>query len=73
MTPEMNWLNIEIGHVKPNCSLDISNNEGLNGAFCWKNIQPLSEKDHQYKGTDFKFLDYQLQIIRAYQFIKLED
>ena len=28
-TPEMNWLNTEIDHVKPICSFDISNIEGL--------------------------------------------
>ena len=70
-TPEMNWGNIEIDHVKPICLFDISNDEQLKEAFNWRNTQPLIKKDHQQKGIKFNFLDYQLQFIKAYQFIKL--
>ena len=57
-TPEMNWENIEIDHVKPICLFDISDDEELKEAFNWKNTQPLLKKDHQLKGTKFNFLDY---------------
>ena len=70
-TPEMNWSNIENDHVKPICMFDVSKDEELREAFCWKNTQPLLKKDHQIKGTKFNFLDYQLQFIKAYQFLKL--
>ena len=40
-TPEMNWLRIEIDHVKPICLFDVSNNDELKEAFNWKNTQPL--------------------------------
>ena len=70
MTPEMNWTNIEIDHVKAICLFDLSKDEELREAVCWKNIQPLLKKDHQYKGTKFNFLDYQLQFIKAYQYWK---
>ena len=73
MTPEMNWSKIEIDHVKPICLFDISKDEELREAFNWKNTQPLLKHDHQQKGIKFNFLDYQLQFIRAYQFIKLND
>ena len=73
MTPEMNWNNIEIDHVKPICMFDISNENELEEAFCWKNTQALLKQDHLHKGTKFNFLDYQLQYINAYQFIKLND
>ena len=73
MTPEMNWDNIEIDHVKAICLFDISNDEELKEAFNWKNTQPLLKQDHQQKGTKFNFLDYQLQFVKAYQFIKLND
>ena len=72
-TPEMNWENIEIDHVKPICLFDISDDERLKEAFNWKNTQPLLKKDHQLKGRKINFLDYQLQFIKAYQFIKLNE
>ena len=73
MTSEMNWSNIEIDHVKPICLFDVSKDEELKEAFSWKNIQPLLKHDYQLKGTKFNFPDYQLQFIKAYQFIKLDD
>ena len=70
-TPEMNWSNIEIDHVKPICMFDVSKDEELKEAFSWKNTQPLLKHIHHQKVTKFDFLDYQLQFIKAYQFIKL--
>ena len=72
-TPEMKWSNIEIDHVKAICLLDICNDEELKLAFNWKNTQPLLKQDHQRKGIKFNFLDYQLQFIKAYQFLRLSD
>ena len=72
-TPEMNWDNIEIDQVKAICLFDVSKDEEIKEAFNWKNTQPLLKHDHQQKGIKFKFLDYQLQFIKAYQFIKLND
>ena len=73
MTPEMNWLNIEIDHVEAICLSDLSKDEELKEDFNWKNTQPLIKRDHQLKGTKFNFLDYQFQFIKAYQFIKLNE
>ena len=73
MTPEMNWSNIEIDHVKAICMLDVSDEEQLKEAFNWKNTQPLLKHDHQKKGTKFNFLDYQMQFIKAYQFLNLNE
>ena len=70
-TPEMNWSNIEIDHVKPICMFDVSDEEQLKEAFSWKNTQALLKHDHHQKGVKFNFLDYQLQFIKAYQFRKL--
>ena len=72
-TPEMNWSNIEVDHIKPICMFDASYDEQLKEAFSWKNTQHLLKKDHQLKGTKLNFLDYQLQFIKAFQFIKLND
>ena len=72
-TPEMNWSNFEIDHVQPICMFDVPKDEQLKEAFSWKNTQPLLKQDHQKKGTKFNFLDYQLQFIKAFQFIKIND
>ena len=72
-TSAMNWSNIEVDHIKPICMFDVSDDEQLKEAFNWKNTQPLLKQDNQQKGTKFKFLDYQLQFIKAYQFIKLNE
>ena len=73
MTPEKNWSNTEIDHVKAICLFDVHIDEELREAFFWKNTQPLLKHDHQKKGIKFNFLDYQLQFIKAYQFIKLNE
>ena len=71
MTPEMNWTNIELNHVRSICMFDVSKDEELREAFIWKNTQPLLKEVHQQKGIKFFFLDYQLQFIQADQFLKL--
>ena len=73
MTPEMNWSNIEVDHIKPICMFDVSNDELLKEAFSWKNTRPLLKQDNRQKGIKFNFLDYQLQFIKAYQFLKLNN
>ena len=42
-TPEMNWYNIEIDHIKPICMFDVSNDEELNKAFSWKKYSTLTQ------------------------------
>ena len=69
----MNWWNIENDHVKPICLFDVSNKKELKKAFSSKVTQPLFEKIHQRKGIKYNFLDYHLQFIKTYQFIKLND
>ena len=73
MTSDMTWENIEIDHVKPICLFDVSKDDELREAFNWKNTQPLLKEVHQQKGVKLNFLDYQLQFIKAYQFIKLNE
>ena len=49
MTPEMNWFNIPIDHVKPIVLLDISKDGELCDAFNWKNKQRLMNFDIRQK------------------------
>ena len=72
-TPQMNWTNTQINHVKPICMFDVTKDEELKEAFNWRNTQPLLKQDDLQKGFKFNFLDYQLQFIKAYQFIKLNE
>ena len=69
----MNWDNIQIDHVKPICMFDVSKDEELKEAFRWETTQPLLKEVHDRKGTKFNFLDYQLQFIKAYQFLRLNE
>ena len=73
MTPEVNWTNIEIDHVKPICMFDVSKDKEIGEAFSWKNTQPLLKHDYRQKGTKFIFLENQLQFIKANQFVKLNE
>ena len=72
MTHDITWDNNEVDYVKAICMFDASKEE-LKEAFSWKNTQPLLKHDHQQKGTKFNFLDYQLQFIKAYQFLKINE
>ena len=72
-TPDMNWKNIDIDHVRCNCSFDISDDDQLKEAFNWKNTQTLLKKVHQQKGVKLNLLDYRLQFIKAYQFSKINE
>ena len=66
MSPDMIQKNINVDHVRPIFSFDISIDEELKEAFNWKSIQLLLERINLPKGTGFNFLHYQLQFIRAY-------
>ena len=40
-TPKMNWSNIKIDHITPICLFDVSKDEEIKEASCWKNTQSL--------------------------------
>ena len=73
MTPEMKWTNIEIDQVKPLYMFDVTKDDDSKEGFNWKNTQPLLKQDHQQKGTKLNFLDYQIQFIKVYQFLQLNE
>ena len=72
-TPEKKWSSIEIDHVKPICKFDVTKVGELKEAFSCRSAQPLLKHAHQLKGTKFNFLYYQLQFIKGYQFIRLNE
>ena len=71
MTPEMNWSNIQIDHIKPISSFDVSKEDELLEAFNWRNTQPLLKEDNLRKGTKYNELDSQLEFTKADEFLKL--
>ena len=72
MTPDMTRNNIDIDLVEPICMFDVSKDDELKEAFCWKNTQQLLKQNHQHKGRKVNFLGYQLQFIKVYQVSKIE-
>ena len=73
MTPDMTWDNVEIDHVRPISSFDISDDEQLKEAFNWRNTQPFLKEIRQKKNIKYNFLDYRLQFIKSYQFLKINE
>ena len=69
----MNWSNIEVDHVKAICMFDVSDDKELKLAFNWKNTQPLLKEVHSQKGVKFNLLEYQLQLVKTCQFLKLNE
>ena len=72
MTPEMNFNNIHIDHVKPISSFDISNDNELLEAFNWRNTQPLLKQDNLRKSNKFNEEDYNNQFVKAREFNLLQ-
>ena len=72
MTPEMNFNNIHIDHVKPISSFDISNDNELLEAFNWRNTQPLLKQDNLRKSDKFNEKDYAKQFKKAHEFNLLQ-
>ena len=68
MTPEMDFSNIHIDHVKPISSFDISNEDELLECFNWINTQPLLKKDNLKKNNNFNPEEYENQFRKALEF-----
>ena len=73
MSLEMNWSKIEIDRVETISLFDISKNEELKEWFNWINTEPLLKQVHRRKRTQFLFFTYRLEILKAFQFLKLND
>ena len=72
-SPDLIWLTIANDHAKPISSFDVFKIGEGKESFYLMNTQPLLKEVHQQKGTRFNFLDYKLQFIKAYQFLKLKE
>ena len=69
----MIWSNIDVDHVRPISTFDVSKDEELGGTFTWKKTQILLRQDHQQKGTKSHFPAYSLQFVEDCQIIKINE
>ena len=72
MTPNMNWLNTQLDHVRPLSSFDLKDIEELKAAAHYTNIQPLLAKDNLTKGDRFHEHDIWSQSERLYDYETLK-
>ena len=68
MTPNMNWDNIHLDHVRPLSSFDLKDIEQLKEASHYTNIQPLLAKDNLLKGDRYHEYDIWLQSENVYDY-----
>ena len=66
MSDDMNWGNIELDHVRPLSSFDLSDIEQLKEAAHDTNIQPLLTKDNRSKSNRIHEYDIWSQSERLY-------
>ena len=67
-TPQVNWMNIELDHVRPLSSFDLTNPEQLKEASYYTNIQPLLKNDNRSKGSKFHEHDLVFQRDKVYEY-----
>ena len=69
MTGDMNWGNIDLDHVRPLSSFDLTDPEQLKEASHYSNIQPLLKKENRRKGNRYNDHDLMVQIDRVNDYI----
>ena len=61
MSPEMNWKNIKLDHVRPQSSFDLTDpNQPIEESH-FSNIKPLLEQDNRKKGSRYHEHDLAVQ------------
>ena len=68
MTANMKWNNIELDHVHPPSSFDLTNPNQLKEASHYSNIQPLLKWDNRSEGFKFHEHDIVIQNDKVYEY-----
>ena len=68
MTSEMTWNNIDLDHVRPLSSYDLTDPEQLKEASHFSNIQPLLKEDNRSKGSKYHEHDLAVQKEKVYDY-----
>ena len=68
MTSEITWDNIELDHVRPLSSFNLTDLEQLKEASHYSNIQPLLKSDNRKKGANYHEHDLMVQNENLYEY-----
>ena len=68
MSPEMTWESIDLDHIVPLSSFDLTNPEQLKQATHYTNIQPLLKSDNRAKGANYHEHDLAVQNEKLYEY-----
>ena len=68
MSPEMSWELVELDHIQPLSSFDLTNPEQLREAAHYTNIQPLLKSDNRKKGSKYSEHDIAIQRNNLYEY-----
>ena len=63
----MNWKNIELDHIRPLPSFDLTDSDQLKEAVHFSNIQPLLRIDNRKKGANYHEHDLMVQHEKLYE------
>ena len=68
MTPKMSWENINLDHIQPLSSFELTDPNQLKEAAHYTNIQPLLKSDNRSKGSRFHEHDLVVQNEKLYEY-----
>ena len=68
MTTNMKWNNIQLDHVYPLSSFNLTNPNQLKEASHYSYIQPLLKRDNRSKGSKFHEHDIVVENERVYEY-----
>ena len=68
MTPEMTWKNIELDHIQPLKSFNLTDPNQLKEAAHYTNIQPLLKSDNRKKGSRIHEHDLAVHNEKIYEY-----
>ena len=68
MTPKMTWSTIELDHVRPLSSFNLTDSNQLKEAAHYTNIQPLLKSDNRKKGSKYHEHDLVVQNEKVYEY-----
>ena len=68
MTPEMTWKNIDLDHIRPLSSYDLTDPFQLKEAAHFSIIQPLLKRDNRSKGSRYHERDLMVQNEKLYEY-----
>ena len=68
MVPEMTWENIELDHIRPLSSFNLTDPDQLKEASHYSNIQPLLKSDNRKKGARYHEHDLAVQNEKLYEY-----